>query len=237
MRKPGFVTLILSIIACSSLLAQTSGTISGFARDPAGAFVPGVKLTIANERTGATRSVVSDETGFYQAIGLVSGVYTVEAEAPGFRRFRNTGVVLQVDENVRADVRLEIGDVQQTVEVTAMATQVDTRSSESSAVIDDRRIVDLPLGNRNVFALAKTLPGVLAVSASEIHYGFCTTVIKRHCVPFIQDRYSVLIKRQKPNQSMKICRFKNPIKLAVLVANQQILIPFYPKSVHIVCVH
>jgi hypothetical protein len=167
MHKLGFTLLALSILTCGSLRAQTRGTISGFTKDPAGAFVPGVKLTIANERTGATRSVTSDQTGFYQVIGLVSGVYTVEAESPGFRRFRNTGVVLQVDENVRADVLLELGDVQQTVEVTAMAAQVDTRSSESSAVIDDRRIVDLPLGNRNVFGLAKTLPGVLGVSAPD----------------------------------------------------------------------
>jgi hypothetical protein len=98
-------------------------------------------------------------------LGLVSGVYTIEAEHPGFKRYRNTSVVLMVDENVRADILLEPGDVRETVEVRAAAAQIDTVSSESSAIIDERRIVGLPLGNRNVLALAKTIPGVLSVRA------------------------------------------------------------------------
>ena len=100
-------TLSLWMLLCAWASAQTSGTISGYTKDPTGSFVPNVKVTVTNERTGAMRSATSDDSGFYQVLALVSGVYTIEAEAPGFKKFRNTGVVLTVDENVRADVALE----------------------------------------------------------------------------------------------------------------------------------
>ena len=160
-------TLSLWMLLCAWASAQTSGTISGYTKDPTGSFVPNVKVTVTNERTGATRSATSDDSGFYQVLALVSGVYTIEAEAQGFKKFRNTGVALTVDDNVRADVTLEIGQMTESIEVTAQAALIDTRSSQTSATIDDRRIVDLPLSGRNVFRLAATLPGVLTVSAPE----------------------------------------------------------------------
>ena len=158
---------IAFLMFCVSLGAQTKGTINGYTKDPTGAFVPGVNVTITDERTGLSRATTSDATGFYQVLGLVSGVYTIEAEITGFKTFRNTAVVLTVDENVRADVQLELGDVTESIEVVAAAAQIDTFSSEASSTITDERIVDLPLSGRNVFALAKTLPGVLNVSARD----------------------------------------------------------------------
>jgi hypothetical protein len=159
--------LLLVVLSCISLLAQTKATISGYAKDPSGAFVAGVAVSVTHEQTGLKRSVVTDATGFYQVLGLTSGVYTIEAELSGFKRYRNTGVALTVDENLRSDILIQIGQVTESVEVSANAVLVDTRSSEKSATIDDRRIVDLPLSGRNVFGLAKTLPGVLGVSAPD----------------------------------------------------------------------
>src|SRR5688572_30676616 len=95
--------LIAMLLLGASALAQTSGTISGFTKDPTGAFVPNVKITVTNELTGAVRSTESDASGSYQILALVSGVYTIEGEATGFKRYRNTGVVVRVDENVRSD--------------------------------------------------------------------------------------------------------------------------------------
>ncbi len=159
--------LAVFLLFTGFLAAQTKGTISGYTKDPSGAFVPNVQVNLTNEGTGAKRTTTSDETGFYQVLGLVSGTYTIDAEVSGFKRYRNTGVVLTVDQNVRADVELQIGQVSDSVEVAAQAVLIDTRSSEHSATIDDRRIVDLPLSGRNVFALAATLPGVLGVSAPD----------------------------------------------------------------------
>jgi hypothetical protein len=165
--KAIWVSVAMALLVCMPSSAQTNATISGYAKDPTGAFVPGVRVSVADERTNLKRETITDQNGFYQILGLVSGVYTIEAEAPGFRRFRTADVTVVVDQNVRADIPLEVGDVRQTVEVTAVATQIDTRASERSAVIDDRRVVDLPLSNRNVYALAKTLPGVLNVTAPD----------------------------------------------------------------------
>jgi hypothetical protein len=167
MRNERSLLALGILLFCTSAFAQTSGTISGFARDPSGAVVPDARVQVVNQGTGAVRTTASDESGFYQVLGLVSGQYTIEAEATGFRRYRNTGVSLSVDQNVRSDITLEIGQVTEAVEVSAQATLIDTRSSQASTVIDDRRIIDLPLGNRNVFGLAKTIPGVLNVSAPD----------------------------------------------------------------------
>src|SRR3989442_8629237 len=92
------------LLAPVCALAQTSGTISGFTKDPSGALVPDVKITVTNERTGAVRSAASDASGSYQVLALVSGMYTIEAVAPRFKRFRNTGVVLRDDENIRSAI-------------------------------------------------------------------------------------------------------------------------------------
>jgi carboxypeptidase family protein len=159
--------ILLAMMFCSSLFGQTKATISGYTKDPSGAVVTGVAITVSNEQTGAKRSVTSDETGFYQVLNLTSGVYMIDAEASGFKRYRSTGLTLTVDQNLRSDIALDIGQVTESVQVSANTMLVDTRSSEQSATIDDRRIVDLPLSGRNVFSLAKTLPGVLGVSAPD----------------------------------------------------------------------
>ncbi len=168
MRKD-LLRLLAPVMAlfAATAAAQTSGTISGLVRDPSGAVVPAARIDVINEGTGATRTATSGEDGFYQVLGLTSGQYTIQAEAAGFRPFRNSGVALSVDQNVRADVTLEIGRVAETLEVFAQAALIDTRSSQASTVIDDRRMIDLPLGNRNVFALATTVPGVLNVKAPD----------------------------------------------------------------------
>jgi hypothetical protein len=159
--------LCISALVAIQAAAQTKGTIWGYARDPTGANVSAVKVTITNQGTGAQRTAATNASGLYQFLGLVSGLYTIEAESPGFKRHRNTNVALQVDDNLRADIELQLGSVSESIEVVANAVQIDTRSSEASVIIDDRRIVDLPLSNRNVFALAKTIPGVLNVTAPD----------------------------------------------------------------------
>ncbi len=159
--------LLAFLLLALPVAAQNRGTISGYVRDHSGAVVPNATVRVTHEGTSAPRDAASDPSGFYQVLGLVSGAYTIEAEVAGFKKFRNAGVVLRVDENVRADITLEVGQVAESIEVTGQAALIDTRSSQSTATIDDRRIVELPLRNRNVFALAATLPGVLNVRAPD----------------------------------------------------------------------
>lgn len=147
--------------------AQTNGTISGFVKDPSGAAVAQAAITLANQLTGAVRTTSSDESGFYQVLGLSPGTYSVSAEAAGFRLARTSAITLGVDANVRTDIVLQLGQVTEAVEVTAETALVDTRSSQIASSIDDRRLVDLPLSGRNIMRLAATLPGVSGVVAPD----------------------------------------------------------------------
>ncbi len=148
-------------------VAQVRGTISGYVKDATEAVLPGARVTLRNEQTGAQRETTSNQEGFYQFLGLTPGVYTLGAELASFRSYRASGIQLRLDENLRADIRMELGAVTEQVQVTAAATVVETRSSTLAAVMDDRRIVDLPLLNRNVISLAALLPGVTQVWAGS----------------------------------------------------------------------
>jgi hypothetical protein len=154
-------------LLAAAAFAQNRGTISGYVKDTSGGMITSARVTLTNERTGEVRNATSDTTGNYQFLGLISGSYTIESEVSGFKRARNTGVILEVDSNVRADVTLEVGAVTESVSVTADASLVDTRSAETSAIIDGKRLMDLPVNGRNVFRLASTLPGVLGVVAPD----------------------------------------------------------------------
>lgn len=158
------IYLMIAMIPTASH-AQVRGTISGYVRDASGATVPGVAVNLTHEQTGARRQISANEEGFYQFLALVSGTYTLEAELRGFKTYLNRNVVLTADQNLRADIQLAVGDVSEAVQVTAAASVVDTRSSTLATVIDDRRIVELPISGRNVVSLASLLPGVTQVSS------------------------------------------------------------------------
>lgn len=147
------------------LLSQVRGTVSGYVRDATGANVPSAPVKLVQEDNGARRQTETNEEGFYQFVGLVSGRYTLEVEAQGFKRSETRSLVLTTDQNLRADVQMELGAVTESVQVTSAAAVVDTRSSTLSNTINDRRIVELPLNGRNVIGLAALLPGVTQVSS------------------------------------------------------------------------
>lgn len=148
------------------LKAQT-GTISGIVADPSGAAIPDAKVTATLVLRNVTRTVQTNELGSYLFNAMPPGEYRVEAEKPGFRRLVRTDITLAINQNLRVDLALQLGELAQTVEVTAAAPLVDTRSPSLSSRVDDRRVQDLPLNGRNVIALAITLPGVLSVSAPQ----------------------------------------------------------------------
>ncbi len=161
----GFFVFVVGMISPSILHAQVRGTISGYVRDPSGAVITGAKVALLNEQTGARRDAASDAEGFYQFLGLTPGTWDMEVTSGSFKRYQNSGIQLALDQNVRSDVQLEVGAVTESVQVSASATLVDTRSATLSGVVDDRRIVDLPINNRNVMGLASLLPGVTQVNA------------------------------------------------------------------------
>ena len=112
----------LFLCLCSPLAqAQSTAQINGTVADQTGAVLPGVEVTATQTETGLTRTVVSNETGSYVLPNLPVGPYRLEAGLPGFRKFAQTGIVLQVGGNPVINIRLEVGQVAETVEVQADA--------------------------------------------------------------------------------------------------------------------
>src|SRR5437016_10966804 len=151
-RKVLFAT-VFSFLACNIGWAQTTAQISGTVKDASGAVLPGVEVTATQTATGATRSAVSNETGSYVLSNLPIGPYKLEASLSGFRTFAQTGIVLQVNANPVLNIVLEIGQVAETVEVQADAALVETQNTGVGQVIDNVRVMELPLNGRQVTEL------------------------------------------------------------------------------------
>ena len=147
--------------ACATLFAQSfTGSIQGSVKDPAGALIPGATLLVTNTGTNARAQVQTDAVGVYSALLLPPGSYRVEASAPGFKKFVQDGITLQVQQQARVDITLTVGEVTESVTVSADAALLDTASSTIGKVVDNRSIVNLPLNTRNVYSLIFLTPGV-----------------------------------------------------------------------------
>lgn len=132
----------------------------GTVLDPAGAAIPNATVVIQNTETNERYETASTAEGNYLAPLLKVGTYRVEVTAAGFKKFSQTGIVLQVQQQARLDVKLTVGEVTESVSVTADATVLETTSSSLGKVVDNKRILDLPLNTRNVYGLIYLTPGV-----------------------------------------------------------------------------
>lgn len=158
---------LATFLVVQSVCAQGTGNISGYVKDPSGSSVPGVTVTALMKEEGTSREVQTDEQGLYNFVGLLPGHYEVSFKAPGFETLVRSDIELTVGQFVRLDGALTVGAVQSQVNVGTAAPLVDTVSSTLSGLIDDRRVVDLPLNGRNIMGLAQILPGVTNVSAPQ----------------------------------------------------------------------
>src|SRR5687767_13290925 len=130
---------------CLPVLAQTLGEISGIVTDSTGAVVVGATITATNTGTAAAREAKTNEAGIFSFPALVPGIYDVKVGATGFRGASRSGVQLQVQQNLRLDFELTVGQVTETIEVSASAAQLSTENATVGTVIENKRIVDLPL--------------------------------------------------------------------------------------------
>src|SRR5438552_2909375 len=151
--------LLVGLLASPNLWAQATAQIGGTVKDQTGAVLPGVEVTATQTETGIARSTVTNETGSYVLTNLAPGPYRVEATLPGFRTFVQTGIVLQVNSNPVINPILEVGQVSEQIEVQANAAQVETRATGVGSVIENTRVLELPLNGRQVTDLI-TLSGV-----------------------------------------------------------------------------
>lgn len=136
--------------------AQLSGRVT----DPSDAAVPGVEINITNTENGARRQLVTNYEGYYVAPSLQPGQYRLTALKEGFKPLTREGVTLQVSDNVKLNLRLELGSVSDKVTVTGDVELLRTDDVQTGQVIDNRRIQELPQYNRNALAFAQLAAGV-----------------------------------------------------------------------------
>src|SRR5580765_4069555 len=140
------IVLLTHAVSWAQATAQLNGTV----KDSSGAVLPGVTITVTQTSTGFSRTVVTEGGGTYGVPNLPTGPYKLEASLQGFRSYVQTGIVLQVNGNPTINVTLAVGDVAETISVVGAAPLVDVRSAGISEVVDNQKIVELPLQGRQV---------------------------------------------------------------------------------------
>lgn len=158
------LALLLIILISQSLFGQvTSGTISGFVKDPSGAYVKGASVTVENPTNGLTRTVTTSDSGEFVFPGLYPGTYTIKVESQGFSKMEKSGFVLSAAGKLDAgELTLSMGAATQTVNVTADAGQVQLQSNsgERSDLISSKQLNDVAMNGRNALDYMKLIPGV-----------------------------------------------------------------------------
>ncbi len=163
--------LAIAIAMCMSTASKAqvaSGTISVSVTDASGAVIPGAAVTVTNNSTALTRSGTTDERGQTRFPFLPVGTYSVGVEYSGFKKFNIASLVLQVDQTASIPVSLEPGEVIEVVEVSSVTPLLESQTSDLGQVIENKKIVDLPLNGRNPFGL-----GLLAGNTMPV-YGMGT---------------------------------------------------------------
>lgn len=150
----------LMLAAAVAAAAQTLGSISGEIRDSSGGVVVGATVTATNAATGAARTANTNEAGAYSMPSLQPGTYDLKVTMTGFQSVSRNGVEIQVQRNARVDFALTVGQVSEVVEVSASGALLDTENATVGTVIENRRIVDLPLNGRNFLQLVALSPNV-----------------------------------------------------------------------------
>jgi hypothetical protein len=162
----GCARIIAAVILTLSMplpaRAQATGQINGTVTDSSGALLPGVTIEATNAATGAVRTAVTGTDGLYTIPLLPPGDYSVKATLQGFRVSLREGVRVTVTETARVAFQLEVGQLSETITVTAEATLVETSNATHGIVIDEQKIVELPLNGRNFTQLGTLIPGVVA---------------------------------------------------------------------------
>ncbi len=159
---------LLSAVFCLLVLAGTAfaqqdarGTVTGHVTDTTGANVAGADVRATNVATGVAISAKTNEAGVYTIPFLNAGVYTVAVETAGFRKFNRENVQVRVAETVTLDVQLTVGDVSETINVTAETPLLQTAETSLGQVVDERRIMELPLFSGNAMEFALLAPGTV----------------------------------------------------------------------------
>ncbi|MBI3282420.1 MAG: carboxypeptidase regulatory-like domain-containing protein, partial [Acidobacteria bacterium] len=169
--RPASAAALLLSCAAACLAQSTTAQITGRISDQSGALVPAAAITVANVNTGITSSTESNELGNYSVPLLPPGTYRITAQKEGFKPRTQTGVELQVNQTARVDFVMELGTLAEAVEVVAAAPLLAQQTSSLGQVVDNTKIVNMPLNGRSPFRLVQLTPGVLSSPAASGQFG------------------------------------------------------------------
>lgn len=153
-------TLLLLLLASVSMFGQTLGDVTGVVLDPQGAPVAGANVVLTNAATNAARTTTTNDSGLYAFPALLPGSYSVKVDKTGFKTYTQSNIEVQVQAQVRVDINMQLGQVSETVEVTASAASLNTENATVGTVVEQKRIVELPLNGRNYLQLTALAPNV-----------------------------------------------------------------------------
>ena len=155
-------TVVLLCVAASFAWGQVaSGSLFGEVRDESGAVVSSAQVFAQQETTGFTRMVLTDDSGAYRIEPLAPGTYSIRAQRTGFRTTVAPHVTLEVNQQAKVDVRLKVGEMKDSVSVTAAVSPLQTEDATAGYRVDSRTLTDLPLDERNVASLITLGPGAI----------------------------------------------------------------------------
>ncbi len=153
-----------SLLASGLVVAQSYyGGLRGLIADQASASVAQAKVTLIDQGTGSTRSTISTAEGEYVFTQIKPGAYTVSVEHPGFKKFDRTGVIIATQQQITLDIKLELGQVTQSVMVTEDVPLVESSNASQGQVLDNQKLTELPNLGRNPFMLSKIAQNVVQV--------------------------------------------------------------------------
>jgi hypothetical protein len=184
-RRQSVLGFALVVLACTPLFAGVTASISGTVNDQSGAAIAGATVTATNVDTGIEQSQTTNGQGFYSFQALLLGKYTIEVKHTGFKAFRETGLVLDVNSALVVDVKLQVGQVTESVDVASEALHVETASSQMGEVIENKEMTAVPLVTRSYTDLLALQPGVVsqasgmsgAYSGAFVSAGFAVPLV------------------------------------------------------------
>jgi hypothetical protein len=165
-RTVMMASILASVVGAVDLSAQATGSIVGTVFDESGAVLPGVTIEVTNVATGQSRTALTRDDGYYSVPLLQPGVYQIKGTLNGFKTFLREGVTVTVESSARVDMRLAVGGLEESVTVSADAPLVETSNATLGIVVDEKKVVELPLNGRNFTQLGTLLPGVVAPPAA-----------------------------------------------------------------------
>jgi carboxypeptidase family protein len=190
-HKLTFLLVMMVLISSGSTLASPTGSITGFVKDPSGAVVSNVQLTLLRKDTSTKLIGTTDANGYYQFLQLPPAIYSLAAEASGFKKVNFGSVVVQVDQVTHLDIKLDIGNVSEVIEVAATTTPLlESDKSTMSSVIDSRVVANMPLNARQFLDLALLTPGVLPTATGTQGGGFSVAGARSQSNIFLVDGVS-----------------------------------------------